>query len=309
MPDALLARALRSAGLCDDRLTRAASAANEVWLGRRYVVKIGTGRFRDSLRHERRVLAALSADVPHPVPVADGRTDGRDWLVLQRLPGAPLSQVWPDLDQTARARVADEIAAGIGALHATPRPETFGNPWLTDALESRPADLYHAPPDRSGLLIDATRGILDHGLLDDLAAALLAVRPVFSGDRMVLAHTDLHATNILLEGSRLTGFLDFEGARPAAADQELDALIRFSGDDPDLSPLTEAEKGLRAPGLSRLVLESSSIRAAGLERPHERERLATHAILWLLVQALNLPPHVRGTIEKQLRILLARLLK
>ncbi len=288
-------------------LQRAASAANEVWFAGDHVVKLSNGRFRDSLSHESRVLAALPDAVPHPEVVGHGSHDGRDWLVLQRLPGAPLSTVWAGLDESARRAVGAEVAAAVQVMHAVAEPERFANPWVADALGPGGVrrNAYHAPPESYRLMVDAVRdrGEVDARLLDDVAAVLAAALPAFATDRAVLTHTDLHGGNILVDAGRLSGLLDFEGARPAAADQELDALIKFSGDDPDLGPVTEGEKSLRCRHFSEYVIAASADFGA---YPRRAERLTAYALLWCLVQILNIHDDGAPILAGQLVTLVSR---
>lgn len=299
-------RLLTSCGLREGRLVRAVSAANEVWIGQRYVVKLGSGRFRDSLAHEASVIAALPDDVPRAEVIAGGHADGREWLVLNRMPGTTLAHTWGAIGPAARDRFVEDLALAMKALHAVPEPRRFANPWLDDALAPAGsiADAYHAPPHRYPALVAAASGLLPAAVLGDVGDTLAHLVTAFVGDREVLTHTDLHAGNLLVHEGRLSAVLDFEGARPAAADQELDALIRFSGDDPALGVLRPAEKALHTRHLSELVRRRYPALDA---HPRRADRLTAYGLLWCLVQVHHLPPGDAALIA-QLHALLARAL-
>src|SRR5437764_11150522 len=71
-------------------------------------------------------------------------------------------------------------------------------------------------------------GTIDGGLVDAAEALVQERLHLFSRDPRVIVHTDMFGQNLLVERGRLTAVLDFEFARAAAADLELDVLLRFT---------------------------------------------------------------------------------
>jgi aminoglycoside phosphotransferase (APT) family kinase protein len=98
---------LSSLGLSPSPLQIADGASNRVWLAPGHVVRLTSGRFRDSLAHEARVLRLLlPLDLPHAGVIAYGRTGRQVWLVLERVPGIALTAAWSALERGERATVA-----------------------------------------------------------------------------------------------------------------------------------------------------------------------------------------------------------
>lgn len=264
----------------------ARSVAHDVWLSPSYAVKVSAGRLRETLRHERDVLAALPTSVPHAEVVEYGADGRAEWMVMSRLPGVRLADAWGSLDRTERHTVATQLAASLRDIHGTPQPERFALPWLADALAPGGArgDAYHAPPARYPLLLDAARELpeVNHRLLDEVERYLAGVVGAFADDELVLAHTDYAPTNLLAYKGKLSGVLDLEGARPAARDVELMPLIRF----------TRAPQEFGAdPGEDWSILVPTVLEEYGELVPHPRlgDRLTSYGLLWQLVQLHHRP--------------------
>jgi len=290
---AFLHTLLASFGLPASPILPAGGWSNHVWLAPAHVVRLGSGRFRDALAHEAAVLRLLPTPVPHAAVRAYGRIDGREWLIQDRVPGQPLAQIWSDLDRVQRKAAMKQLGTILRALHAVPLPAGFANPWLDDALtpSGHARDAYHAPPDRAHVLLDAVRAVpgADLPLLDAVGDFLAPQLDAFAGDTPALVHSDVHFANLLWDDGHLTALLDFEGARPASPDLELDTLLRccrepalFRGHDRPTWPApTEfaAVPDWLAAGYPELF-----------RHPRLPERLAVYDALWQLVQALNFPP-------------------
>ena len=101
-PADLAASLLESLGLPSSPLQVADGWVNRVWLAPAHVVRLSSGRFRDSLAHEARVLRLLPPEVPHARVVAHRRTGRREWLVLERVPGITLTAAWPALARCSK---------------------------------------------------------------------------------------------------------------------------------------------------------------------------------------------------------------
>ncbi len=222
---------LRHALLPLSPLTRASGYTNEVWIGESYVVRLNGGRLRDSLRHERDVLVFLPDDIPHAKPLAYGRREHRgEYLILERLPGRNLDEVWGELSIDSRKSAASQLATFVQKLHSLPFSQVMGNPWLQLAIDNCLfGDAYHAHPRHFMQQIQGAIGLsdLDRGLIREVQQLLETRLSVFDDALDVFVHSDIHFRNVLWYNDHITGLLDFEGSRPGPADLELDTLIRY----------------------------------------------------------------------------------
>lgn len=298
MADALLAtdpaafarRLLASLGLPAAPLAAAHGWSNRVWLAPEQIVRLSSGRFRDSFAHERDVIGLLPAAVPHAPVVAYGRAGGREWLVLGRVPDRSLAEVWPDLALAERRAATAQLGAILRALHGVELPANFSNPWLDDALApgGRPGDAYHAPPGRHQPLLTAAYAVpgVDRGLLDAVGAFIAERLDAFAGDRAALVHADVHFANLLWTDGRITALLDFEAARPAAPDLELDTLLRFAR-EPELYRGRDGRGGPSRRDLAAVPGWLAGAYPALFAHPRLPARLAVYEALSQLVQVLN----------------------
>ncbi len=186
------------------------------------------------LDHEALVLRSLPEAVPHAEVVGVGREESFGWLVLVRLPGEQLGRCWPDLADEERQDAIGQLGRALQRIHAIPEPLRFRHPWVEDP---GPDPMTYQPhPNRAPLLLEAARRLpdVDHGLLDAVEGFLGARLDAFASDEgsEVLVHADLHFENLLWDraGRQLTAVLDFEMSRPAAADLDLNVVLRMCGD-------------------------------------------------------------------------------
>jgi len=294
-PSVFVRLLLASLGLPADPLQPASGWSNSVWLAPAHVVRLSSGRFRAAYAHERAVLALLSPAIPHAETVASGQVGCREWMILRRVEGQPLLEAWSSMTEPQRHDAIDSLGDALCAIHNTLLPTSFHNPWLDDALApgGNIKDAYHAPPDRYRQLLDAAAKLpgVDRVFLHRVGAFIEQRLPAFAQDYAVLVHGDLHFANVLWDGARVSAVLDFESARPAARDLDLDTLLRF----------TRAPEQESAPG-DRLVLTARDLAAvprwvmrvypALFSHPRLTERLEAYEALWQLVQLLHFPPGV-----------------
>jgi hypothetical protein len=100
------------------------SWSNDTWLAGESLLRVCWRGDRERLVREAMLLRSLPAAVPHATVVAAGRTAGLTWMVLRRLPGERLDQVWPALPVRERRDAVAGLAAALKALHGwTPPPE------------------------------------------------------------------------------------------------------------------------------------------------------------------------------------------
>ncbi len=270
--------------------------SNLLWASAAHVVRISSGRFRQSLSHEAEVLRALS-HVPCPRVLANGVVGQREWMIQTRMPGANLLQAWPRLDLAERERAVRSLAAALRAVHATPlRPALREPPWRAAAL--RPGgDLSVAlrvHPRYYRQLADAglERGVTSASLLEAAASFIEARLGAFADDREVLTHGDVTFANVVWDGAQ-AHVVDFEGSGAAPVDRELDLLLRFLGSPEAVSPsATGQSAALYEPVIGWLRDGYAEL----LTHPDLVRRLEVYDVLWELVQLLNYPPdHPRNT--------------
>ena len=292
-PEEFARQLLRSLKLPDTSLKASNGWSNQVWLAPAHVVRFSSGRFRDSFAHERDTLQLLPSEVPHASVRGYGRVGRREWLVQDRVQGKPLGEAWPSLNTTQRRSAIVQLGKALQILHTIPLPTGFNNPSLTDAVgpHGHKRDAYHIAPEQYQLLLDAASLVpgTDRSVLEECGAFIAERLALFANDTPALVHCDLHFANLLWEEGRLTAILDFEGARPASADMELDTLLRFAR-EPWLyqGPAMDTEPTrTRIPGVPLWLAEAYP---ALFDHPRLSARLAVYEALWQLVQLLHFPP-------------------
>lgn len=292
-PEEFARHLLRQHGLPNWPLRANHGWSNQVWLAPAHVVRLSSGRFHGSFAHERDIIQRLPPEVPHAPICGYGRVGHHEWLIQYRAPGIPLSAAWPTLNREQRHTAIRQLGAILRALHETPIPDSFDNPSLAAAIgpggERRNA--YHLTPEHYTILLDACLAApgSDRDLIERCGGFIAERLELFADDRRVLVHCDLHFENLLWDEDRLTAVLDFEGARPAAADAELETLLRFA-----------REPWLYQPPGSALIGVSTTLRdlpawlaenyPALFEQRHLAARQSVYEALWWLVQLLNYPP-------------------
>ncbi len=210
---------------------------------------------------ESSALELLQGRLPIPTPRlrATGELDGWRYVLMERLRGRPLAEVWGQVPRRERERLAEAIGAGVAALHAVDASRS--------AVPRRDWPAFVAAQRAGAEEAQRKRG-LDEAWVAQIAgflerAGLEAAAPT------VLLHTELMREHLLAApdgagGWRLTGLIDFESALQGAAEAEFASVGLF---------VTCAEAGL----LRRLLLAYGYAEAAldeGLQR-----RLMAQALL------------------------------
>ncbi len=220
--------ALAKAGLDPSvELHPLSSVTNEVWLAGRHIVRVNRHPVPRLWREATLATMLLSAGVGCPPIVAYGGIVGADWMITERLPGQVLSRCWPAMSTTDRRRAISQLAERLRQLHGYVLGESLpevaspqllassAGPGSVDRLMSgldAAQDLEHVDP---VLILQAKTLVRE---------SLVALDPVPAA---TLIHGDIHFENILWDGEHITGLLDFEWARTAAPDLELDVFLRF----------------------------------------------------------------------------------
>jgi len=176
--------------------------------GSRLVVRMGHDEESTPLPPWHPILSAIG--VPLPAVFGDGLLQGTPFLVLERLPGHDLGDLYEDLTSDQRRALAQDVVAIQNAVHALPSGEGYGyvptptGPWqygswtevvLANLGRSRPR-LAH-----NGLVADST---------------WQAVRIAVEGHqplRMVQPTAFLDDTttkNVIVHEGRLSGIVDVD---------------------------------------------------------------------------------------------------
>jgi hygromycin-B 7''-O-kinase len=131
-------------------------------------------------------------------------------------------------------------------------------------------------------------GGVDRGLVDAAEALVNERLHLFSGDPPMLVHTDMFGQNLLVEGGRLTAVLDFEMARPAAPDLELDVLLRFCH-WPHLPVAPEEEHRMRRQDFNMVPEWIAEVYPQIMDAPSLHDRLEVYSVLHDLRQSIQFP--------------------
>src|SRR6478609_9048032 len=202
-------QALEEAGLpLDLALERASSVTNEVWLSDRYAVRVNR-RPDQRLRREAAIGPLLPPEVGYPPVEAYGGQLGKDWLIVHRVPGLPLSRCWPTMTRDERRRAVGQIADKLRALHQFDCPDDVPGDDASQLLGPhtfRAVDPLLAALDRAASLPQ-----VDGGLIDRVRAMVLdTCSTVEPYDQHTFVHGDLTFENVLWDGQVVTALLDFE---------------------------------------------------------------------------------------------------
>ncbi|MDB4931103.1 MAG: aminoglycoside phosphotransferase [Myxococcaceae bacterium] len=205
-------------------VTRLAGGSVPVYaLGERYALKVFPPGEAAYARTEARALAAVAGRIPLPTPalVAADSLDDWNYVLMSRLPGRLLSEVWTALGADERDRLADELGAGVAALHAldvAPMGELTAD-WGAFLAAQRATAVER----------QRARG-LDERWLAQIPAYLDAWMPPVEGPRALL-HTELMREHLLVaqgpRGWAVTGLFDFEPAMVGAPEYDLASFGLF----------------------------------------------------------------------------------
>ena len=284
------AQALQRAGLpsAGVPLERASSITNEVWYAGAYVVRVNTRPQRGTLRHEAEIALLLPPEVGYPEVVSYGSAPTAEWLVHRRVEGEVLSRVWPELSDSERRDATVQLADRLRAIHSVrgaPVP-----PYLMDDNLECPHQLPAARivelllravdlPNVDAAVVSEAIALVETNAhyLDDGAAA------------QQLIHGDLHFENVLWDGHQLSAVLDLEWARSAAADIDLDVLLRFCA-NPFLHVAEDYADTARAEDYRLAPKWFHDAYPELFERPNLAERLALYSLAYDVRTLLLMPP-------------------
>ena len=284
--------ALQAAGLdAGIHLTRASSVTNEVWLGEDVVIRVNR-RPDTRLWREAKLGASLPFEVGYPEVLGYGEGIGFDWLVARRRAGNPLSRCWPTMSPAHRRLAVRTIAFMLRSLHATECPgglpdlDEQGAPQLLRGGQgSSPVAPLLAGLERVRSLANVDPRLVDD-LVRDVKDHAAEIEPF---DSPTLIHGDLTFENVLWDGDGVTALIDFEWARAAPADLELDVVLRFCA-YPGLHVADDYVQQARAEDYDDVPWWLREDYPALFASAHALDRLRLYATAFEVRQLLLMPP-------------------
>jgi hygromycin-B 7''-O-kinase len=227
-------RLCRSLGVNASNPVRYATGSLPVFALGDLVLKLFVPECAEDARIEAGVLEAVAGRLPVPTPRVHhaGLHDGWGYVVMDRLAGRPLLEVWPAATPSRRDSIAGQLGEMIAALHELPAPEIDG--WFPDGW-----DAFVAAQSRVCVAHQRQRRLAEHWL----AQIPEFLRDVPLDNSPALLHTEINGEHLYVDDDwRLSGLLDFETAMRGACGYEFVApgLFLADGDSRFLSRLYAA---------------------------------------------------------------------
>jgi hygromycin-B 7''-O-kinase len=208
-------------GLGDEDVVRFPGGSVPVYaVGDRLVLKLYPPVARERSTVEDRVLRALEGRLPVPTPrVRDsGAFDGWGYIVMTRLGGEPLTEVWPRMGRRDRDRLAAELGTALAALHEVAVPGVGPADWQRFLADQRAGCAAR----QQALGLD---GPWPAQIPEFLARVGLPPSPP------ALLHTEVMREHLLVAGGpggwSLSGLYDFEPAMTGAREYEFASVGLF----------------------------------------------------------------------------------
>ncbi|MEZ4429120.1 MAG: phosphotransferase [Nannocystaceae bacterium] len=218
---------------------RAASQANETWLGDGFALRVNFRGDLGRLKREAELAAQLPVSARYPGVLTCGDDGVIEWLLSRRVAGVALAHAWTDLEDRQRAQAIRDLADALRALHGVDARALAGD------RELAPPHVLPLAP-----LVELIEKLADRRLLPlELAAALRrhveGRWDAFDEGNVGLVHGDPHLENVLWDGAQVSAVLDLEWARRSYLECDLETLLSFF-DHPRLFVAVEHEPRARA---------------------------------------------------------------
>lgn len=204
-------------------------------------------------RAEADCLRALAGRLPVATPElrASGSFEDHPYVLMSRLPGRELYELWPELGRAEREELGRQLGELMLCLGRVPPPCSLPRPEWEGWCAERSA----------GLQARQRRFRVEPALIDALPA-FLAQADLREGERGTgLTHTEIMLDHLLVapteRGWRLTGLFDFEPAMVLPLDYELSSVgIFFGGGEASVfrAVLVAAGVDPDRPGLARRIM-------------------------------------------------------
>lgn len=179
--------------------------------GSGFVVRLGMANQRDDFLGAilwSRTLRPLG--VPLPALIADGDYKGHPYLVLERLEGEDLGQVYSSLSSAEREAIVQQVCEVQRIVEALPEGRGYGFLRLrTDPVRPSWSDVIEDSLARSRGRIEAA-GLISVDPVHRVAAHAGQFQPYFSSVRAKPFLDDMTTKNVLVNAGRLSGIVDVD---------------------------------------------------------------------------------------------------
>jgi hygromycin-B 7''-O-kinase len=192
---------------------RAREGTSVVFTAERHVIKLYPPFWELGAAAEATILGLVTGElgVATPQVLATGHLEGWPYVLMTRLRGLILGDVWPSLSEPARLSIARQLGEILARLHSLPTAPLSRHPALTEGwlrLVSRPIEECVA--------IHRGHGAPEAWLarLPQFLERLPPLHPATFNP--VLVHGDVHGSHLLVvergDQWRLVGLFDFDSA-------------------------------------------------------------------------------------------------
>lgn len=152
--------------------------------------------------------------IPIPEIVQEWSENRRNMLIVERVPGEPLQEAWPNMKLSEKEALAEETAeylSQLRQLHASKMQSVHGQPLYNAFLFSGKYGMPHGPLMSEDELFDAI-AVEFKDTPDEVTMLTRLGMP--SPFPWTFTHGDITYCNIMvdLETYRLTGIIDWEGS-------------------------------------------------------------------------------------------------
>ncbi|KAA5830231.1 phosphotransferase [Saccharopolyspora hirsuta] len=208
---------------------------NHTWIADEFVVRVAPEPGSADLLRELELVELLPAEVGYPEVLDAGVHHGHEWVLTRRVVGENLDEVWPSLDDAARARAVEQMWERARNVHrvdvaaAAPHARSR-SPFFPDG----PADVEAS----LGRIVAA--GALTERQKDGLLQALERFWAALPAAPRALNHGDLCAPNTLWHDGSVVALLDFEFSVIAPTAIDLNEVVKIAfgpGDTAERAPL------------------------------------------------------------------------
>jgi hygromycin-B 7''-O-kinase len=206
-------------------LRRLPDGTNDVFAVGDTIVKLYPPRWAALAAPELAALGRFDGVLPVATPhvLASGVLEGWPYLVMSRLRGRALHDVWAGLDETEQRAITAEVGELVAVIHALP----------TSELPQLETDWPRLVRERSAACVARHRE--QHApepLVEQIPDFLARAAPLFPARfPLAIVTGDLHDYHLLVEprsgGWRLSGLFDFDDARLGFAEYDLAATALF----------------------------------------------------------------------------------
>ena len=234
-------------------------------IGAQWVVKLFPPFLRHQFVSERAALIRLAGALSVSIPAVahEGEREAWPYLVLSRLSGTLGEDAWPQLSASAKSAILGRVGGLIAEVHSlAPGSLLALEPQWPAFVEAQIAGC-HARHERLGL---------PPRLLEGLEAFVAESRSLIPREPVVILTGEYVPENLLLDGERITGLIDFGDVMTGWREYDLLGPSLFM-----------------APGNTSLLRALFSGYGIVFDEPLRRRLM----LLWLLHRHADLPHQLR----------------